>query len=156
MKDIESKAVLNRTKAVDLWSMGNFNQANVANNHTGLYQAHWSSPFPLIRLLSNPKLYSATFKRSNSNIIILSASFQTQNFRFGMLPIRQPSGGHFLGNQNLERISEHELFLQLKIKEKKNPYEKFIMLQRCMYENNCMLCKPFPLVKGTIISSLRD
>ena len=60
---------------------------------------YWICAFPLIRLLSNTKLHSAAFKRSNSNIIILSTSFRTQNFRFGMLPIRQPSGGHFLGNR---------------------------------------------------------
>ena len=33
---MQSKFELNRTKAADLRSIGNFNQANVSNNHTGL------------------------------------------------------------------------------------------------------------------------
>ena len=38
-------------------------------------------------------LQKVTFQQN-----IPSVQFQTQNFGFGMLPNRQPSGGHFLGN----------------------------------------------------------
>ena len=51
-----------------------------------------------IRHLSNSRFYSATFQRSNTNNILFSVTFQTQNFEFGMLPIRQNSRGHFPGN----------------------------------------------------------
>ena len=54
-----------------------------------------------IRHLSNGRIYSAAFKRSNSNDILFLATFQNQNFEFGMLPIRQNSRGHFPGNPNL-------------------------------------------------------